>query len=289
MSLTNFIKLPDVTARLKEAFPLPTVKLDGPMLAKPRTRRHMMIGSAFNYLLKFYIEMNHGLPRRYWIAEIPFCITQADMEVEPKFCPAEREPHITEYPESVAHLEDARRNYRSYREHGTLRDGLIHSAIRLAQIDSLYRAHMPPKHPSIDRDDVEDLRRLLDVAVDTGYFTRGRITTNQNFAMSLSPVGGADADLFMDGLIVDIKTTMTLKLTRRHYNSVIGYYILDMLANQGKSKFEGVGIYYSRYGILHIVKKKEFADGMTKEFLDWFVERAMELPHRDLSQQPTYR
>ena len=98
-------------------------------------------------------------------------------------------------------------------------------------------------------------------------------------------VGGADADLFIDGLIVDIKTTKTLKLTRRHYNQVIGYYILDMVDNQGRSSFEGVGIYYSRHGILHVVKKEEFADGITPEFLDWFVERAMEHFHPTLAQQ----
>ena len=173
MSLTSFIKLPDVAARLKEAFPPPTVQPDGPMLAEPKTEQYMLIGTAFDYLLRFYIEMNHGLPRKYWIAEIPFCNIQPDMKGEPKFRTAELESSITEYQESVAFLEEARQNYRSYRENGTMQDGLVHSAIRLAQIEPLYRAGRPPVHPPIDMDDVADLRRLLDVAVDAGYFARG--------------------------------------------------------------------------------------------------------------------
>ncbi|MDA7959497.1 MAG: hypothetical protein MPJ08_02055 [Nitrosopumilus sp.] len=289
MSLTSFIKLPDVAARLSDTFPLPAGRPDGPMLAEPRTRRYTMIGTAFDYLLRFYIEMSHGLPRRYWIAEIPFCNIRADMDGEPEFYTAGQTSDMTEYPESVAFLEEARRNYRSYRENGTMEDGLVHSAIRLAQIDPLYRAHMSPEHLPIDADDVADLRRLLAVAVDTGYFARGSITTNPNFGMYSQLVGGADADLFMDGLIVDIKTTKTLKLTRPHYNQIVGYYILDMLENKGRGMSEGVGIYYSRHGILHVVKKEEFVDGMTVEFLDWFMRRAMEQFHPDPARQPADR
>ena len=93
----------------------------------------------------------------------------------------------------------------------------------------------------------------------------------------------------MDGLIVDIKTTKTLKLTRPHYNQIVGYYILDMLENEGRGMSEGVGIYYSRHGILHVVKKEEFVDGMTEEFLNWFMRRAMEQFHPDPAQQQVDR
>lgn len=288
MTLTSFIKVTDVAARLVEAFPLPAGRPEGPMLAEPRTGRHSMIGTAFDYLLRFYIEMSRGLPRRYWTAEIPFCNTEDDAEGEPGFRTAGRESSITEYPESAALLEEARRNYRSYRESGTMQDGLVHSAIRLAQIEPLYRAGRPPVHPPIDMDDVADLRRLLDVAVDAGYFARGDITTNPNFGAWSQLVGNADADLFIDGLIVDIKTTKHLRLTRQHYNQVIGYYILDMLKN-GRGRSEGVGIYYARHGILHVVKKEEFLGGITREFLDWFKRRAMEEFHPELARQPADR
>ena len=72
MSLTSFIKEPDVAAKFRECFPLPTNKPVGSIKAEPQTKRYMMIGTAFDYLLRFYIEYNHNIPRNYWVAEIPF-------------------------------------------------------------------------------------------------------------------------------------------------------------------------------------------------------------------------
>lgn len=57
MSLSDFIELPDVKARFKAEFPKP--KLDakqGILAAAPNGSDVRLVGTAFDYLLRFYIK-----------------------------------------------------------------------------------------------------------------------------------------------------------------------------------------------------------------------------------------
>jgi hypothetical protein len=66
-------------------------------------------------------------------------------------------------------------------------------------------------------------------------------------------VGGADADLVIDSTLIDVKTTIELKLTRQYYNQLICYYMLYLIGgmdNHSDLKLDRLGIYFSRYDYL---------------------------------------
>jgi len=59
MSLTDFIKLPDVRARFRAEFPKPNFDVQQELLAAaPNGNNYRLVGTAFDYLLRFYMGSN---------------------------------------------------------------------------------------------------------------------------------------------------------------------------------------------------------------------------------------
>jgi hypothetical protein len=70
VNLTHFLEMSDVTARLKALRPNVPRKLSAPLQVEPRSNRYSMVGTAFDYLLRFELQRRapHAVARR-WIAE----------------------------------------------------------------------------------------------------------------------------------------------------------------------------------------------------------------------------
>src|SRR5262249_26310468 len=70
MSLTSFLKLRDVAARVKPLRPKTPRKIDAPLRVEPRSNRYMMVGRAFDYLLRFELQRlaPHAVVET-WVAE----------------------------------------------------------------------------------------------------------------------------------------------------------------------------------------------------------------------------
>src|SRR5262245_47234060 len=70
MSLTSFLDLPDVKARVKPFRPKLPRKITVPLKVEPRSNRYMLVGTAFDYLLRFELQRlaSHAVSER-WVAE----------------------------------------------------------------------------------------------------------------------------------------------------------------------------------------------------------------------------
>ena len=73
MSLTDFIKLPDVRARFKAEFPKPKFDVQEELLVpSPNGSNYRLVGTAFDYLLRFYIKYQNPQAKAKetrWVAE----------------------------------------------------------------------------------------------------------------------------------------------------------------------------------------------------------------------------
>jgi len=70
MSLTGFLRYRDVSERFSQEFPITRVSLAGKLLAPPRSKRWSLVGTAFDYLLRFYLKrINPGAVETEWVAE----------------------------------------------------------------------------------------------------------------------------------------------------------------------------------------------------------------------------
>ena len=56
MSLTSFLKIKEVKAKFRETFKKPSIKLEGEILAPPQTKNYGLVGTAFDYLMRFVLE-----------------------------------------------------------------------------------------------------------------------------------------------------------------------------------------------------------------------------------------
>lgn len=313
MSLTSFLtnkSNQDVRDKFKQEFPKPKLSVKCEILASPLTKNYGTVGTAFDYLLRFYLEyLNPGSITRPWIAfgshfelretlqELESGTKWKDMPIWIKHnvfnllkrrglltnLPLKREGLIKligdYYNKADTILSEAKRSHSIFLQTGKINDELIRTTLLLAQLDPILRANIIDLNIGIiDDKDIEDLRGLISI-VNSNMFQAKRICLlNPNFEYSYL-VGGADSDLVVDDILIDIKTTKTLELSRSNFNQLIGYYALYKMGGiEGmppKSYIKHLGIYFSRYGYLYLINVQDIIDETKfSNFLEWFKQRA---------------
>src|SRR5258706_10356410 len=152
MSLTTLLLNRDVTDKFAyEFFYLKFIFRKIP-LAPPLTNHYSLLGTAFDYLLRFYIKrLNpHAIEQDLWIAECAFINMR---------------PGEIAYKKADKILKEAKINYAKYLETGELTEELLESCLKLAQLDPFFRAHAEPSWAlqlgAIDALDIKDLKQLI--------------------------------------------------------------------------------------------------------------------------------
>lgn len=121
-----------------------------------------------------------------------------------------------------------------------------------------------PDFEKVKNDDIDDLHNLIGL-VDPAIFKARRICLlNPTFGETAGMMRGADADLLIDNMIVDIKTTKVFTLRRKDFNQLLGYYFLHEIDGAGlvtpKPRVTQLGIYFSRFAYLHVFDLKKITD-----------------------------
>jgi hypothetical protein len=304
MSLTSFLAIPDVRDRFKQQFVKPKITFQKEILAPPRTQRYSMVGTAFDYLLRFYIKYhNPNAIERQWIAEHTthptlFHVLSIRDQIEgtPYYNIDTRERgifneetgEVTPFPETPIMkkakqiIERAKAVYADYLARGNMTDEVLESAILLAQLDPIFRAGYVDENLGIvDGEDVADLRALIALVAQNTFTAKEICFLNPTFGEASRMVGGADADLLIDDIILEVKTTKSIQFTLDYFLQLIGYYLLFRISGVDNAPYqpniERVGVYYSRYGEFCTIPIAEVINETTLEsFIKWFKKRAEE-------------
>ena len=295
MSLTSILKDPDIRgifrkhcAKPRGAAPQVNCRL------MPRTKNNSQVGTAFDYLLRFYIESACGLGTagRAWVADDGFRtlmgshMGESDMRMV------------------MSSYDRALKNHQEYVENskgGTPSVELCADCMFLAQLDVVVRAGIWRNGGGSDSDDVRDLQAMLAEAR-PAFAKSSKYVLNPTFGMASVLVDGADADIIMDGTLVDIKTTKHPAITSDMIYQLAGYWLLSRImtrtavrttgirdANTGKEVpfayatgtatdydipdygIGRIGIYFARFGSLWSVPVDDIVsdpNGFEGEFLD---------------------
>lgn len=239
MSLTSFLKRSgEMRALLHDNFPCPLAPKPFPLLkAPPLTRNYGVVGQAFDYLLRFYMQRNNPNPMRphgnQWVAD-----------------------GVRDTPSLLPFLKSAHLYHEHYLEDGNVTDELLESCLNLAILDGVRRAgEMRGILGQADPKDIQDLRNLLTL-VPSGPFLDGqRCTLNPAFPFP----GGADCDLSIDNQLIEIKTTKFSEVRQEYYQQLLGYYLCSINPERQEQRVERIGIYFSRHGYLWSVKINDIA------------------------------
>lgn len=267
MSLTSFLRNKDVKERFRQEFQKPRFSVKKELLAPPLSKRYSLVGTAFDYLLRFYVQhLNpNTIDRGRWVAESTLVLIADN-------------PPLLSMGEKI--VSQAKERLRLFLETGQMSEELMESALLLAQLDPIFRAGVGHEHVGkVYGDDVKDLRNLISIVHPDVFKANELCLVNPIFGVASTMVGGADADLVIDDTIIDIKTSKNLGLQRKHFDQLVGYYVLHDIAGVGelqpKPRITKVAVYFSRYAYLHVLDLCEIIDSCTfPDFVCWFKDRA---------------
>lgn len=267
MSLLSFIQQKDVRERFNQAFPKPKLAKNQPLLAPPRAKNPALVGTAFDYLLRFQIKaLNPHAIESEWIAQNTLYLLKTNAMTRL-------------YEQAYLIFTEAKERYANFLETQQLTDTLIVSALRLAQLDAIYRSKkINPNLNQIEDEDIADIKALLALVNPQEFTSSGTVLLNPTFDAGSVAVGGADADLIIDDVLIDIKTVKDFSLDRRDFNQVIGYYVLSQIAGIDDAptghEIKQLGIYFSRYAYLFVFNVSDVIEEQTfPQFLEWFKRR----------------
>lgn len=281
MSLTSFVERPDVKKELSRRFPKPRYSMGAPILAPPQTTNYSQVGTAFDYLLRWYVHrLNPEAVTSGWVAQaavdgplsplVDEVTIYADGGLEVK---SQNPLHK----KAKQILKSAKASCAQYLRSGKITDGLLGNVLLLAQMDAMVRpGYIVDEHfGKVDARDVADLKKLISV-VDPQHFKAKRLCIlNPTFGEGSRLVGGADADILIDGTLIDIKTTKSPYFNQRYYHQLIGYLVVSRIGGvdgaPSKAKIHNVAVYFSRHAQLASYRVKDMLDEPELvSFAEWF-------------------
>ena len=272
MSLTSFIDSSAILrARLLSEFIKPHFKVKAELKAPPLTQSYGLTGTAFDYLLRFYVEkLNPNVQTHRWTAQAGVARLASKEKPHPSLVPAKQI------------FKEAQERYKKFLASDApqpARD-LIESSVRLAYLENIYRANIVDDNAfkPLPEAILDDLQAMLDLLRPEDFRATTRCVLNPTFGSASPLVGGADADLIIDDTLVDIKAVKHLELSREIFNQIVGYYVLSCIGgidNCPPGKLSQIAVYYARYGLLHRIKISDFVvEARMPEFIEWFKEYA---------------
>jgi hypothetical protein len=149
--------------------------------------------------------------------------------------------------------------------------------LQLAQIDPLYRVGIAdPSLGDVNQEDVDDLCSLLRLFSRQPWLQKRRLVLlNPTFKRASALVGGADADLVLDDMLVDIKCTKHRSFSGNVFHQLLGCYILSRIGGiEGappRHRIRFLAVYFARHGELYrIPVNAHLPDDRLRSVTKWF-------------------
>jgi hypothetical protein len=274
MSLSSFLEIPEVKAKFNAEFQKPKFDVKRELLAPLILQGHsQLIGTSADYLLRFYAKYINPQAEE----------DEAGWAAEGALRVLKRQGENNLYEIGTVIVAEARHNYLNFLETGEFTDDLLRSALLIAKLDPFTRRsdYIVENLQVIDNEDIADLRNLINIVDPNLFRTQGRVLLNPDFGPGSLLVKGADADLILDDLLIDVKTIKKLTLERKAFDQLLGYYTLSVIERRFDPEIKEIrrlGIYFSRYAYLYEFPVDQVINPKTfPQFLIWFEKRAQEI------------
>jgi len=295
VSLTSFVALPDVKAKLRQLHPTLPRRLPVPIRVNPTSDRFALLGTAFDYLLRFEIQRRSPQAEASrWVAEAAPEIVWRQigsasvgldllLDADPtRYLPPATVAARMRAILTAAAAAVAAHATRTAPGAGDLADLAAH-AIRLAKLDSVFRAgRLEPGFEEAVAGDVDELVALLGIVPFDDFPLRELpVLLNPDFGRTSGLVGGADADLIAGDLLTDFKTTKKGEIEVGNLDQVLGYLLLARKQRSADPAFPEVrrlGLYFCRHGYLWTASASDWTGHPAFAAVEgWFWERAGQL------------
>ncbi len=286
MSLTSILtdrNNQELRDKFKSEFLRPSFTLKTEIKAAPLSDNFSIVGTAFDYLMRFYLQFNNKntfIQSDTWVADHSYnSLTNKFLNSKsPEIMVGFKFYKTNEFLKIITdQYEQTKTNYNKYIKDGVLTDDLVSNTIFLAKLDVYIRARIIDQNFDFHNpEDIQDIKSLMSLVDKDKFTAKHNCYLNPTFGAGSMLVGGADADLIIDNTLIDIKATKNLKLERAHINQILGYYILSLIGgindNPNYTPIEKIGLYFARHGELWTLPIKQFGDKRKfEEFKNWFI------------------
>lgn len=267
MSLTSLIKSDqELRNKIRATFSRPKLEKNRPLLVEPLTKRYSLVGTAFDYIFRFYLERINNLTNKseVWIAEQAIELIKSSEEL---------------YLAGKDIINRVKELKKEYVEIGKFSRDLIRETIRMSYIDPVFRAGVGVEYigTDADEDDIIDIEKQFALLEESYFRAEDTCLLNPTFGEASRLVGGADADFLIDNKLIDLKTTKKLELKLNDFCQIIGYLVLHKISGineQREIEINQLGLYYSRYGYLFLFDIQDIVDDKSlSEFIEWFESK----------------
>ncbi|OIQ72020.1 hypothetical protein GALL_463610 [mine drainage metagenome] len=235
------------------------------LIAEPKTLNYGLVGTAFDYRLRFRIERENKCDTRPWIASL---WSGSSFVAQSELSEAGLDIDINYMSERSSSIEDINSEARTlldlYLKTGNMTDALIESALKLATIDIVFRSGRYEDQIGIVNPlDIADLSNLFELIDADKFKSNQSCYLNPTFGIGSELVNGADADLIIDGALIDIKTTKKSDFSWAYFDQLVGYLLLHAIDCEHQNiprSIERLGIYFSRHNCLFLVNVTDLID-----------------------------
>jgi hypothetical protein len=256
MSLTSVLREPDVKARFGEVVRVPPFLEGGgrDVYVPGRAGREAIIGTAFDYLLRFYVHyINPFCIVRPWVAEGAMVIVKRARQRRGR---GRRTSDWRGVEERVANsLGEAKEALTQYMVCGEVNREVLRASVLLAHLDRFARTRKVHQgFGGVDDADLDELHALYEIVPRKQFRACKLCVLNPTFGEGSRLVGGADADLLIDDTLMEIKATKNNYVDTGNVQQLVGYLVLMLIGGVdgvvGDPVVRRVGIYSARYGDL---------------------------------------
>lgn len=267
MSLTKFLDDKEVKEKFKETFKMPKLSFSKEIKLQPGTKNYTVMGIAFDYLLRLYISrLNNISNDNTFIAETVVHQLKGNQKTD-----------------CMVTIKMIKKEVDKYFSIKGLNEELLILLLQISHYDVVYRTgridYLPDDIGKVDPFDIIDLKRLYSLLQDDMWKCKEKCLLNPVFGNASLLVSGADADLILDDMLIDIKVTTKVGMNREFFNQLMGYYFLNKIAEIEGSSYSNtinkLGIYSARYGELISFDVNEVIEQYeVREFCHWFIDKA---------------
>ena len=271
MSLTSLIRNDkELRDKINATFSRPRLEKKKPLLVESLTKDPGLIGTAFDYIFRFFLEKNNNVQNssKKWFAEEAIELLIENEEV---------------YEIGSEIIKNVKELKKEFIETGNLSQELIRQTLRMSYIDPVIRSGIGIEYigKDVGKADIEDIENQFALIEEELFRSEKICLLNPKFGEASNLVRGADADFLIDDKLIDIKTTKKLRLELKDFCQVIGYLMLHRISGiDGRKEIEinQLGIYYSRYGYLFLFNIQDLTDDSSLQiFTEWFENRIREI------------
>jgi hypothetical protein len=173
MSLSTFIKESHIREKFNSEFSIPTLKFNADLKAPPLTKNYSLIGTAFDYLLRFYIQyLNKGkyIHTQPWIASFAYQSLSSRLKncgndeilIGYKMDKTINANYLLELIECQHN--QTLINYDNFIKDGELSNEFISNIIFLSKLEAGSRGHLIDSNfDSVNPLDIQDIKNLFSI------------------------------------------------------------------------------------------------------------------------------